>query len=106
MDVGLPPCPDWATERLCYLGHNIVSLSLKVLIGEMGMKIMSGNRAVGKVKSDAVGEGRLLALAKVFSHLSLSCSPCAPRSSLVSAPALTPQTGGKGDRGQIVRTAD
>lgn len=70
------------------------------------MKIMSGNRAVGKVKSDAVGEGRLLALAKVFSHLSLSCSPCAPRSSLVSAPALTPQTGGKADRGQIVRTAD
>lgn len=65
------------------------------------MKIMSGNRAVGEVKSDAVGEGRLLALAKVFSHLSLSCSPCAPRSSLVSAPALTPQTGGKADRGQI-----
>lgn len=54
-------------ERLCCPGHDITSLSLTVLIWEMGMNIMSVPGVVGRGERDAVREGMLVALARVLS---------------------------------------
>lgn len=66
----------------------MASLSLAVLIWEMIMNIVIVNRVVRRIESDAAGEGRLVALARVLSLLSapsslhprLSCSSWVPRS--------------------------
>lgn len=59
-------CPGSASQRLCHPGRDTVSLTLTVLIWEMGMNSMAVNRIVGRMKSDATGEGRLVALARVL----------------------------------------
>lgn len=92
----------------------MASLSLAVLFWEMVMNIMIVNQVVRRIESDAVHEGRLVAVAKVLSLLSapsslhprLSCSSWGPRSQAQTPAPHWPQAGGRADEGQIFMTVD
>lgn len=58
-------CPGSATQRSRCPEQDTASLSLTVLIWEMGINTMSANRVAGELQ----GEGRLVALARGLSLL-------------------------------------